>query len=50
MRPTSSNELTLAIVRRMMHGDLTEAEWRHYGSILESMMPPEDFGHGAGKG
>ena len=42
MRPTASNELTLAIVRRMMHGDLTEGEWLRYGPILESMLPPDD--------
>ena len=42
MRPTASNELTLAIVRRMMHGDLTEGEWLRYGPILESMLPPHD--------
>lgn len=49
MHATVPNELTLAIVRRIMDGDLTEGEWRHYGPILESMMPPEDFGHAAGK-
>ena len=42
MCPTASNELTLAIVRRMMHGDLTEGEWLRYGPILESMLPPHD--------
>jgi hypothetical protein len=46
MRPTASDELTLAICRRIMDGDLTEGEWRHYGPILESLLAPVDQGIG----
>jgi hypothetical protein len=46
MGVTASNELTLAIFRRFMDGDLTEGEWRHYGPILESMLAPVDQGIG----
>src|ERR1039457_17982 len=41
-RAAAFGNLTLAVVRRMMDGTLTEAEWRHYGPILKSLLYPNE--------
>jgi hypothetical protein len=41
-RAEGVGELTLAVVRRMMDGGLTEAEWKHYGPILKSWLHPDE--------
>jgi hypothetical protein len=41
-RAVAFGDLTLAVVRRMMDGTLTEAEWRHYGPILKSLLYPNE--------
>jgi hypothetical protein len=41
-RAAAPGDLTLAVVRRMIDGTITDTEWRHYGPILNSLMSPAE--------